>query len=332
MKNEEWTPGKILEISSAYWMTCTLHAAVKLDIFTIIGEKGTGGEMAAKRLNTDIDATIRLLDAVTAMGLLEKKGGVYTNSPAAKTFLCKDVPSYLGHIIMHHHHLVQGWSMLDQAVTTGKPVKPRTHESDYEKREAFLMGMFNLAMNLAPQLVPCIDLRNRKHLLDLGGGPGTYAIHFCKENPGLSATVFDLPTTQPFAEKTIEAFGLGDRIDFFPGSFIEDDLPKGADVAWLSHILHGESPDDCARIIKKTASALETGSMIIIHDFILNNASDGPLFPTLFSLNMLLATPKGRAYTADQLKKMLSDAGFEKIRRIDFKSPNDSGLICAELG
>ena len=59
--------------------------------------------------------------------------------------------------------------------------------------------MFNLAMNLAPVLVPKIDLSNRRHLLDLGGGPGTYAIHFCLNNPQLKATVYDLPTTRPFA-------------------------------------------------------------------------------------------------------------------------------------
>lgn len=332
MNSQEWNPGKILEVSGAYWMTCALHAAVKLDIFTVVGEKGTGGEIAAKRLNTDIDATIRLFDAMTAMGLLEKENGVYTNTKPSRAFLCKDAPGYLGHIIMHHHHLVQGWSMLDQAVTTGNPVKPRSHETDHEKREAFLMGMFNIANNLAPKLVPRINLSNRKQLLDLGGGPGTYAIHFCRENPHLSATVFDLPTTRPFALKTIEAFGLSDWIDFIPGNFLEDDLPKGFDAAFLSHIVHGESPEDCAGIINKTASELEPGGMIIIHEFILNRHSDGPLFPALFSLNMLLGTQKGRAYTEGQLGKMLSDAGFKRIRRIDFNSPNDSALMVGELG
>ena len=76
------------------------------------------------------------------------------------------------------------------------------------------MGMFNMAMNTAPRLVPLADLSGRRRLLDLGGGPGTYAIHFCRHNPDLQATVFDLPTTRPFALKTIERFGLGDRVGF----------------------------------------------------------------------------------------------------------------------
>ena len=49
-------------------------------------------------------------------------------------------------------------------------------------------------------------------MLDLGGGPGTHAIHFCLKHPDLRATVFDLPTTRPFAEETIRKAALADRI------------------------------------------------------------------------------------------------------------------------
>jgi hypothetical protein len=189
------------------------------------------------------------------------------------------------------------------------------------------MGMFNLAMNLAPMLVPKVDLSGRRHLLDLGGGPGTYAIHFCMNNPRLKATVYDLPTTRPFAEKTIAKFNLQDRIDFKDVDYIEEEIKGIYDVVWLSHILHGEGPDDCRKIIGKSVSVLEPGGMILVHDFILNNSMDGPLFPALFSLNMLLGTPLGRSYSEKQIEDMLSDAGVGEIRRIFFESPNDSGII-----
>jgi O-methyltransferase. len=102
------------------------------------------------------------------------------------------------------------------------------------------MGMFNLASRLAPKIVQEVDLTGRKHLLDLGGGPGTYAIHFCRRYEGLRATVFDLKTTRPFARKTIRRFGMEDRIAFRAGNYLDDDLGEGYDAAWLSHILHGE--------------------------------------------------------------------------------------------
>jgi hypothetical protein len=67
----------------------------------------------------------------------------------------------------------------------------------------------------------------------------------------------------------------------------------------------------------------------VIHEFILNDGMDGPLFPALFSLNMLMGTDGGRAYSQSQLGDMLAAAGFVNIERLAFTGPNDSGLIRA---
>jgi SAM-dependent methyltransferase len=327
MKYDEWNPGTLLETSGGYWKTCALHAAVQLDVFTVIEDQRLSAEAAAEKLQADPRALAMLLNALTAMNLLVKSGDCYANTPEARTFLSKSSPGYIGYIIKHHHHLVASWSQLDQAVLSGKPVRTRaTHSSD-DARESFLMGMFNMAMMMAPRIVPKIDLSSRRSFLDLGGGPGTYAIQFCLKNKELQAVVFDLPTTRPFAETTIGRFGLSDKIRFQAGSYLEDPVEGRYDVAWLSHILHGEGPEDCQRIIQKAVSALSPGGMILIHEFILNNEMSGPLFPALFSLNMLLGTSSGQAYSEQQLGDMLSGAGVRNIHRIAIDSPNDSGII-----
>ena len=325
-------PGKLLEISGNYWQTCTLHSAVKLDIFTLIGNGRLKSEDISDILRGSQRGIEMLLNALSAMSLLEKKENTYSNTPLSLEFLVRTSSRYIGHIIMHHYHLVDSWNRLDVAVRTGQPVRSRLSHSDEEKREGFLMGMFNLAMNLAPVLVPTIDLSNRHHLLDLGGGPGTYAIQFCLNNPMLRATVYDLPTTRPFAEKTIAKFNLQDRIDFKNGDYLEEDIKGSFDVAWLSQILHGESFEDSCKIVKKAVSTLEPGGLIIIHEFILNNTMDGPLFPALFSLNMLLGTSGGQAYSERQLIAMLVDAGVKDFQRIHFDSPNDSGILTGIVG
>jgi len=145
MNNEEWNPGQILELSGYYWKTCTLHAGVKLDVFTAIGQESLGAADIARKLNADDRALMLLLNALTAMNLLLKSDGKYTNTPAGLTFLSKASPQYLGFMIMHHHHLVESWSQLDQAVRSGHPVRGRASFGDEEKRESFLMGMFNIA-------------------------------------------------------------------------------------------------------------------------------------------------------------------------------------------
>ncbi len=330
MTTDELTPGQLFSISGSYWQACTLHAGVRLEIFTVIGEDQITGDEIAQRLNGDLRGVKTLLNALAGMGLLAKQGDLYANTEAGKAFLVKDSAKYLGYILMHHHFLMESWSRLHEAVKSGSPVRERPHD-DEDRRESFLMGMFNLAMSLAPRVASQINLESRHRLLDLGGGPGTYAIHFCLANPELKATIYDLATTRPFAHRTIEQFGLANRIDFLAGNYLENDIDGTYDVAWLSHILHGEGPEECQDIIRKVVSVLKPGGLIFIHDFILDNTLDGPLFPALFSLNMLLGTRHGQSYAENQIMEMLAGAGVKEIRRIPFQGPNDSGIIVGHV-
>jgi len=327
METIEWNPGKLLEISGSYWKSCTLHAGVKLGIFTLLGDQPRTDHEMAEVLGGDLRGVTVLLNALSALGLLIKKGNTYANTVPSETFLKKDSPQYLGYMLMHHHHLMESWIKLDQGVLTGKPTRSRSGFNEAVARESFLMGMFNMAMNLAPRIAPEIDLSGRKHLLDLGGGPGTYAIHFCLKNPALRATVYDLHTTRSFAEKTIGRFGLSSRIDFQEGNYLEGTVQGTFDVVWLSHILHGEGPEECQGMIQKSVSTLVPGGLILVHEFILNDEMDGPVFPAIFSLNMLLGTEKGRSYSDRQIREMLARAGVRELRRIPVQTPNDSGII-----
>ena len=331
MPSQEWNPGRLLQVSGAYWQTCALHAAVKLGVFTALGRDRLDAAQAAERLGTQERATAMLLNALAAMELLEKNRDLYANTEAAKRFLVRDTPGYVGHMILHHHHLAPSWVQLDRAVRSGSTVRDRASSGKPSVREAFLMGMFNNAMLQAPAVAAAVDLAGRRHLLDLGGGPGTYAIHFCQANPALKATVFDLPTTGFFAERTVARFDLSQRITFAGGDFHSDRLPQGFDAAWLSHVLHGEAPEAAAAIVRKAAQALEPGGLLMIHEFILDDTADGPLFATLFSLNMLLGTQGGQSYTDGEIRQMLAAAGGRQIRRLGFRGPTDSGIICATV-
>jgi SAM-dependent methyltransferase len=221
-----------------------------------------------------------------------------------------------------------GWSRLDEAVRTGGPDAERVGlANDGEVRENFEMGMFNLAMLVAPRVASQIDLSGRRRLLDLGGGPGTYAVHFCLHNPDLFAVVYDLPSTLPFAERTIARFNLSDRITFCGGDFMAEAVPGRYDVVWLSHILHGVGPSAGAAIVKKAVAALEPGGLILVQEFILDDTMDAPLFPALFSLNMLLGTPDGQAYSQGEIFAMLDAAGAGELRRLPIELPNGAGII-----
>lgn len=328
-QSTDWHPGTLLELSGAYWKTCTLHAAVKLDIFTHLGKDTLTAREMTQKTGWDARGLTMLLDALAAMALLTKTSAGYANTQAADDFLSKDSNQYIGYMIQHHHHLADSWVRMDEAVTQGGPIRERSSVSSEQWREAFLMGMFNNAMATAPALAQTVDLSGCNRLLDMGGGPGTYAIHFCRANTDLTAVVFDLPTTRPFAEKTIQQFSLSDRIRFVPGDYTTDEIPLNQefDVAWLSHILHGEGPDKAAEIVVHAAKTLLPGGQLLIHDFILADTRDRPEFAALFSLNMLLGTDSGQSYTQSEITKMMTAAGLTDIARLDYTGPTQSGIL-----
>ena len=325
-----WNKGTLFETSGSYWKSCTLHTGVKLDIFTIIGSGKKFPEDIAKKINGDLRGVSALLNALAAMALLNKADGRFSNTEFSKQFLSKDSPDYTGFIMMHHHHLMASWEKMSASVLSGKPNRSSVSDTDNEsERESFLMAMFNVASLTAPMYSKIVDLSDCTHLLDLGGGPGTYAIHFCLNNPGLKATVFDLPTTRIFAEKTIASFDLSGRIRFKGGSYMDEntDLEQEYDAVWLSQILHGEGPEEAESIVAKAVEALKPGGKILIHEFILDTTMDGPLFPALFALNMLIGSDRGQAYSEAQLRKMLEKYSISDVRRLDVSSPNDAGIM-----
>ena len=326
---QEWSIGRLLSTSSAYWKSSTVHAGVKLEIFTVIGDRQlTAGEISRK-INGREHSVSMLLNGLTSLGLLEHSGDRYANTDFSRTYLIRGAKAYVGYIVMHHFHLVDAWAQLYEAVLQGAPVDKKSY-GEAAERESFQMGMFNLAMAIAPSIAEAVDLNGRRRLLDLGGGPGTHAIHFCLKYPHLRATVFDRQTTEPFARMTAERFKVADRVEFIAGDFNADHFGGPYDAAWLSQILHSYPYEQCAALIKKTAAALEPGGVIMIHDFLLNDTMDSPSFPALFSLNMLLSN-HGRSYAEKEVAEMLRQAGAVDIRRLGFQGPNDSAILCGTV-
>lgn len=325
MNDESWDVRRLLKVSGGFWEAFAIHAGVKLDLFSVIGEGAMSCEVMAERLRTDLRGLRALLDALTAMGLLVRRGKEYANREETKALLVRSSPSYVGYAIMHHHHLSQLWCRLPRAVKSGRPVRKKGRTKG--EMESFIMAMFNNAMAIAPLLAEKIDLSGRRCLLDLGGGPGTYAVHFCLQNPGLRATVFDLPATRPLALKIFERFRISERVSFLAGDYFVDGLGGPYDVAWLSQILHSLGPEECEGLLKKAVSSMEPGGLMLVHDFILEDTMDSPLFPALFSLNMLVNTRSGRSYSEGQIREMMEKAGVRNIRRWPFKGPMDSGIM-----
>ena len=334
---KEWTLQEILALSGSYWQSFALQAGVDLGLFTEVDDMTGGGSEAvmpalAAKLFCDERALGILVTALAALGFLERKGEGIVLPEHSRKYLSKKSGEYIGYIIQHHTHISPAWTKLSTAVRRGSPTRVAPSDTDNAgERESFLMGMYNIAMNQAEKVAATFDLSGRKRLLDLGGGPGTYAVFFCLANPGLSATVFDRPTSEVFAGNVVKRFGLEGRVDFHGGDFLLDPLPGGYDVAWLSQVLHGETPQNAARLVDRAAKTVNPGGLVAVQEFFLENDRSGPPQSALFGCNMLAVTQGGQVYTWDEISAMLRDAGAVSVSRLDIALPQGCGILVGQM-
>jgi ubiquinone/menaquinone biosynthesis C-methylase UbiE len=259
----------------------------------------------SKKIYTDSRATEIVLDALASIGLIEKKNNRYQNTQIATQFLVSKSPLYQGDIIRHYDTLWNNWSGLDHVLKSGKPY--HTERS----REAFILGMHNIASLKSQALMKLIGLKGVKTALDLGGGPGTYSIEMSKR--GVRVTLFDSPDTIEIAKK-ITRRETSKSIRFIGGDFMTDNIGKGYDLIFVSQILHAYSERDNLLILRKCRNALWNGGRIVIHEFPLSHDRIYPLQSALFSVNMLINTVGGRCYSSEEIRGWLVKVGLKDIK------------------
>jgi len=287
-----------------FWSSRVILTANNYRAFEHLKSPKTAQELAGI-LRTDRRATEMLLDALTGLGLLSKASLRYKNTSLARRFLTAESPFYQGDILRHADALWKNWSGLDEVIRTGKP-----HHAAHD-HTSFIKGMHNLAVLKAGKVIKTVGLRGVKKALDLGGGPGTYAMEIARK--GVSVTLFDRPETVEIARSVIKKAGVK-NIGFLQGDFLYDDIGKGYDLVFISQALHSCSGKESLQVIEKSRDALNAGGRIVVQEFYLEKNRAHPVQSALFSVNMLVNTPAGRCYSPSEIKRWLSKAGFRDIR------------------
>ena len=305
---------RLTRLAIGGWSAQALFAANELGLFDLLNKIGPAtGDQIAAGLKTDPDATRRLLGALVSSEVLERNGDTFANGLGAREFLVSGTPESMSTWMELIGTWNQTFGKLAESVRTGDPAEvPEEHlgESD-EYTRAFIIGMHDYAQGPGHELARHLDLSGRKRLLDVGGGPGTYSILLAEANPELTATVFDLPAVVAIAEEVIDKHGLGARVSTHGGDYHTDQFPSGYDVVLVSNTLHQEDDESCLRILKQSYEALDPGGICVVQAMPLNETQDGPVWPALHNLLMLLVYRGGRAYTVGQYSDQLRAAGFE---------------------
>ncbi|XP_040913256.1 probable bifunctional dTTP/UTP pyrophosphatase/methyltransferase protein isoform X1 [Toxotes jaculatrix] len=320
-KNEDLQ--RIIELMDGFKASKALFTASKLCVFDLLQRRpGLDTAQVAQEIKASVKGTECLLEACVSLGLLKSKERtcqkpVYENADLAVRFLLSDAPFSLHGYIQHCNNTV--WPLfthLESAVRDGtnqhekvfgkksKDVFQDTYYNSEEVKLRFMNAMHSIAKVTGKAVATAFDLSGFKTACDLGGCTGAMAYEFTKVHPGLSVTVFDLPSVVEMSEH-FHPLHTDNRVSFLAGDFFKDELPK-ADLYILARILHDWSDEKVHILLRKIADACTPGCAVLIAETMLDGQTP---YSALQSLNMLVQT-EGSERTESKYADMLSKHGF----------------------
>jgi len=320
------TVEELMEAAHGYQRSMTLFTALRLRVFTALASGPSDATRLARRLSADPKRLSILLNALVAIGLLRRKGLEYRNGTLASRFLAEG-PLSKRSILLHHLDCYGEWAGLEKKVVG----KGRKRRADAGYQENFIRGMEDNSRERAARVAREFPLREGERLLDLGGGPGTYAVEWANRYPDARVALFDLPETIRITRRILEEKGASGKVEVLTGDFTRDPLCGPFDFVWISQILHAFSERECIRLLRKVRGSMAPQGRVAVQEFLLDEGKTSPPGPALFSLHMVAVTEGGRSYSAEEIAVMLRTAGFRKVRACR-PDPAGVGIITGRAG
>ncbi len=320
---EHPSPEHILQIGLGFWASKVLFSAVEMGLFTEFAHQPEDLETVRGRLGLHPRAARDFLDALVALGLLERRDGKYFNTPETDLFLDKRKPSYMGGILeMANQRLYGHWAHLTEGLRTGLPQNEvrgggqSTFEALYAdpaRLRGFLKAMSGISRGAALAMAAKFPWKEYSNFVDVGTAQGDTAAQIAMAHPHLSGAGFDLAEVGPIFEEYVGELGLNGRLKFAQGDFFKGAIPQ-ADVVIMGHILHDWDLPTKKMLIKKAYDALPSGGAYIVYEAIIDDDRSKNAFGLMASLNMLIETYGGFDYTGADCQGWMREAGFSQTR------------------
>jgi hypothetical protein len=338
LSDAELGASHIMEVGAGFWPAKTLLSAVELDLFSHLGGASMSGEEVGARLALHPRAIYDFLDALVALGFLERDGegtdGRYRNSAEAAAFLDKQSPTYVGGFLEMCNARSYGfWGELTEALKTGEPQtevkltgKPIFEElySDPARLEQFMQAL-GLSFGDFHALTERFDFAGYHTVCDVGGATGQLCMTLAGRYSHLRCTSYDLPAVAPIAQSSIAASGLSDRVTVASGDFFADALPR-VDVITMGHILHDWNLDRKKQLISAAYDALPDGGAFIVIEHLIDDDRRDNVFALMMSLNMLIEFGDAFGFTGSDFARWCREAGFRDIEIVPLTGPTSAGI------
>lgn len=311
------SPEPLIQMMQGLHVTGILQAGVELGIFDQIAAGNRQAATIASALNADPRGTRILLDALAALGLLERHDD-YQLAPLAETFLVTGRSSYLGDMvkILAGPWAWAGFPRLAEAVRRGTTLAEQPWETPgHEFWETFSPSSVGAisgpgAQVLAELIEPWTSTRDSLDILDVACGSGLFSLTQAARHPKAHTTLLDSAEVLDLTKDAIERLDLTECTSFIAGDAFEVPLAGPYDLIIVSHLFHHFSEERCLTLLSRLATSLKPDGRLVIHEFLSGAAPSETPFPYLFSAIMLTSTGEGEAHSLDTYERLLRESGF----------------------
>jgi 2-hydroxy-4-(methylsulfanyl)butanoate S-methyltransferase len=327
---------EISAITYGFMASKALFAALEFDLFSHIA--GGADSLPALTQATGIaeNRLVTLLTALKSLRLISESDGRFSNAPATARYLVAGAPGDFRDYV----RLVNGAFGYESFRHLGAALRGERMFPDkgfYEGLiydsgiggKSFSSAQHTGSLGPARLMAKRVDLGGRKRLLDVGGGSGAYTLAFCAANPQLSATILDFPQTIDTARRYAQEAGVAGRIAHLAGNAITTDWPTGHDVILMSYLWSAVGDDDVRVLARRAMDALPPGGLVLVHDFMADNAHEGPPFAAWYLLGSIFDNPHAVCLTPAYVEDVLRRTGFS-VERTEIMLPGITMLSKAQ--
>ncbi|MDP6862078.1 MAG: methyltransferase [Acidimicrobiales bacterium] len=310
---------RLQEIARAYTASAVLYAALDVGLFTHVsgGCRTEEALVAATGLRPiDVD---RLVSCALSLELLDWDGNELCNAPDVETYLVEGKERYAGPWMMFTRPDVSGWFQMTEKMREPDSTKLGMYdELTVESARKYHQATSSIGFGAARRFVRTVDLSNRKHLLDLGGGSGAYSITSVEQFEGLKATVLDLPPVVVATQEYINDAGVQDRVSTVGADFTEGEFPSPVDVVVMASNMPIYDGDVIGGVVARAFRALEAGGEMHLIGEMLADDRKSPVDAAMWGMNELICGSHGRAHTRAECENYFRSAGFVDVEVSDF--------------
>ncbi|QJW92270.1 methyltransferase [Spirosoma taeanense] len=328
---------RIMEAGMGFRASQTLLTAIKLNLFTELGDDSVEASELKNRVQLHSPAMLDFLDALVALEFLQREGtgreARYANTAETRLFLHRGSPAYIGGLLeMANDRLYPFWANLEEALHTDKP----QHEAKFIDRplfdviyddpailEQFLNAMAGAQLGGFMALAEKFDFSRFRSMCDVGGANAMLSVCVAGQHPHLRCLSLDLPSVVPVAQKTVDQFGLSKQIRVGSIDFMTQEFPE-TDIIMMGNILHDCSLEDKQMLIRKAYDALPSGGALIVIENIIDDDRKRNAFGLLMSLNMFMETESGFDFTYADFQAWAAKAGFESTEKLSLVGPSSA--------